>query len=250
MNSVKANVNLFWITLLLILASLPLYAAQAVPDIHQYTSTAIKTLRLDSVVTYENRDQLNNIGGDFANFYQVQKGARSLSVIYEQPGKLRYDANVIGAHITYIINGNSRATEVPFLHVHKVENITGAPGKKNTLLDSGVVPPEQLEDYNATFLHRQNGLLCFQLLGKLKSEPFKDLVWIDPKTHITLQRYHYDRNGKLTAWYLYKNPILVAPGIYFPTRVEVYSPENKLAGVTVYNNIRVNAPVDPATFNE
>ncbi len=248
MKDVKVSVKVFCAALLL--AALPAVAARAVPDIHQYTSGSIKTLRLDSVVVYEDRDQLNNIGGDFADFYQVQKGARVLSLIYAQPGDLRYDANVIGAHITYIISGDTRLTDVPFLHVHKVENIAGAPGKKNTLLDSGVVPPEQLNDYAATFLRRENGLLCFQLLGRLRTEPFKDLVWIDPRTHVTVQRYHYDRNGRRTAWYLYKNPVLVAPGIYFPTRVEVYSPENKLAGVTVYKNIRVNTPVDPATFNE
>jgi outer membrane lipoprotein-sorting protein len=233
----------------LLLLTFPAVAAQAVPDIHQYTSDKIKTLRLDSEIVYENHDQLENIGGDFADFYQVQRGARSLSLIYQQPGMLRYDANVIGAHITYVLDGDTRTTVIPFLHIHKTEDIAGAPGKKNTLLDCGVVPPEFLNQDNATYLRTQNGLLCFQLLGKLKSEPFKDLVWIDPKTHITEQRYHYDRNGKLTAWYLYKNPVLIAPGIYFPTRVEVYSPENKLAGVTVYRNIRVNTPVDPATFH-
>ena len=87
------------------------------------------------------------------------------------------------------------------------------------------------------------------MLAKDPKEPFKDLVWIDPKTHITAQRYHYDRNNKLVAWYLYKNPVQAAPGVYFPTRVEVYSPKMKLAGVTVYKNIRVNPPVSPATFN-
>ena len=224
-------------------------AAQAAPDIHHFTSDKIKTLRLDSQVTYENRDQLEEIGGDFANFYRVQRGARTLSLIYMQPGMLRFDANVLGSHITYAISGDTRVTDITFPRIHKAENIAGAPGKKNTLLDSGVVPPEQLADYNATYLRTESGLLCFQLLAKDPKEPFKDLVWIDPKTHITTQRYHYDRNNKLVAWYLYKNPAQVAPGVYFPTRVEVYSPKMKLAGVTIYKNIRVNPPVSPATFN-
>ena len=235
--------------LLLALAATLASGAQAAPEISQFTSSSIHTLRLDSEVTYENRDQLEVIGGDFANFYRLQRGARSLSFIYMQPGMLRYDANVLGSHITYTINGDTRVTNITFPHIHKSENIAGAPGKKNTLLDSGVVPPEQLADYNGTYLRKESGLYCFQLLAKDPKEPFKDLVWIDPKTHITAQRYHYDRNGKLTAWYLYKNPVLVAPGIYFPTRVEVYSPKMKLAGVTVYKNIRVNPPVSPATFN-
>ena len=224
-------------------------ARAATPSIRQYTSYKIKTLRLDSQITYENRDQLEEIGGDFANFYRLQRGARFMSFIYMQPGNLRFDANVLNAHLTYTISGDRRLTEIPFLHMHKIEDIGGAPGKKTTLLDSGVVPPEQLNDYNATYLRKESGLLCFQLLAKDPKEPFKDLVWIDPKTHITAQRYHYDRNGKLVAWYLYKNPVQAAPGVYFPTRVEVYSPKMKLAGVTVYKNVRVNPPVSPATFN-
>ncbi|MBV9850018.1 MAG: hypothetical protein JO250_10135 [Armatimonadetes bacterium] len=235
--------------LLALTATLAAGAQAAPPDIRQFTSDRIRTLRLDSQIAYENRDQLEEIGGDFANFYRLQRGAKSLSLIYMQPGNLRFDANVLNAHITYAISGNTRVTNIPFLHIHKVESIAGSPGKRTTLLDSGVVPPEQLTDYNATYLRQEKGLLCFQLLSRMHSEPFKDLVWIDPKTHITAQRYHYDRNGKLVAWYLYKNPVLVAPGVYFPTRVEVYSPKMKLAGVTVYKNIRVNPPVSPATFD-
>ena len=93
----------------LLLAATVAVRAQAVPDIRQFTSDKIKTLRLDSSVAYEDPGQLEAIGGDFSDFYRVQRGAKDLSI--------------------------------PFLHIHKVEDIAGAPGKKNTLLDSGVVPP-------------------------------------------------------------------------------------------------------------
>jgi uncharacterized protein with GYD domain len=231
--------------LLLVVAA----GAQAAPDIRQLTSEKIRTLQVQSEIVAENREELQKIGGDFANFYRLQRGARTMVMTYAQPNKLHFAATVLHTGIAYTINGNSRLTSVPLLHVHKVEDITGAPGKRQTLLDSGVVPPEQLLDYNGTFLRQENGLYVFQLLAKLKSEPFKDIVWIDPKTHITVKRQHFDRDGKLVAWYLYKNPVLVAPGIYFPTRVEVYNPENRLGGVTVYKNIRVNQPVDMSVFN-
>jgi outer membrane lipoprotein-sorting protein len=236
------------LTLLVSVFSLSSVLAQSVPDIQQYTSAKIKTLHLSTQISYENRAQLDNIGGDFANFFQAQRGAKSLTLIYKQPGQILYYARVLGAKISYIIDGSTRTTEVPLFHIKKSENIAGSPGKQNTLLDCGVVPPEQLDDYTGTYLRTESGLLCFQLMSKIKSEPFKDLVWIDPKTHITVQRYHYDRNGKRVAWYLYKNPKLIAPGIYFPTRVEVYSPENKLAGVTLYQNIQVNIPVAASAF--
>jgi len=217
-------------------------AVQAAPDIHALTSTPVKTLQLSSEIVTENQDELKKIDGDIALAYRLHRG----SMAYGQPGKLRIDASI--PHLAtgyYIINGNQKLTVAPF--VHNVQDTTGAPGKRQTLLDFGLVPPELLIYYNATFLRRESGLLVFQIQPKQTGETQKDLVWIDPKTHITAQRYNYNRDGKLVKWFLYKNPRLVG-GIYVPTRVELYNTENKLAGATVYQNIRVNSPLSEALF--
>ena len=218
-------------------------SAQAAPDIRALTSNSVKTLQTNSEIVTENQDELKKIGGDISLAYRLHRG----SMVYEQPGKLRIEATI--PHIAtgyYVINGNMKRTVAPF--VDKKQDTTGAPGKRQTLLDFGLVPPELLTDYNATFLRQESGLLCFQLQPKQASETQKDLVWIDPKTHITAQRYNYDRDGKLVKWFLYKNPVLVAPGIYVPTRVELYNTSNKLAGATIYQNVRVNQPVSESLF--
>ena len=218
-------------------------AVQAAPSIQSLTSTNIKTLQASSEIVTENQDVLKTISGDIALAYRLHRG----SLAYAQPGKLRIDASI--PHFLtgyYVINGNQKLTVAPF--VHKVQDTTGAPGKRQSLLDFGLVPPELLTDYNATFLRREAGLICFQLQPKQVGETEKDLVWIDPKTHITTQRYNYGRDGKLTKILRYLNPLLVAPGIYVPTRVELYNTQNKLAGATVYQNIRVNQPVSSSLF--
>lgn len=218
-------------------------AAQAAPEIGSLTSANIKTMSASSEIVTENQGELKKIGGDISLAYRLHRG----SMVYEQPGKLRIEASI--PHLLtgyYVINGDKKLTVAPF--VHKVQDTTGAPGKRQTLLDFGLVPPELLSDYNATFLRRENGLLCFQISPKQVGETQKDLVWIDPTTHITTQRYNYDRNGRLTKWFLYKNPVLIAPGIYVPTRVELYNTQNKLAGATVYQNIKVNQPVSESLF--
>jgi outer membrane lipoprotein-sorting protein len=220
-----------------------LSATQAAPDIRSLTSENVKTLSASSEIVTENQDELKKIDGDISLAYRLHRG----SMVYEQPGKLRIEASI--PHLAtgyYVINGNKKLTVAPFFH--KVQDTTGAPGKRQTLLDFGLVPPELLTDYNITFLRHENGLLCFQVQPKQSGETQKDLIWIDPKTHITAQRYNYGRDGKLTKWFLYKNPVQVAPGIYVPTRVELYNTENKLAGATVYQNIRVNQPVSDSLF--
>ncbi len=225
------------------LALTPAIAAPAAPDIRALTSDNVKTLQASSEIVTENQDELKKISGDISLAYRLHRG----SMVYEQPGKLRIEATI--PHLAtgyYVINGNEKLTVAPFYH--RKQDTTGAPGKRQTLLDFGLVPPELLTDYNATFLRRENGLLCFQIQPKQAGETEKDLIWIDPKTHITAQRYNYDRDGKLVKWFLYKNPLLVAPGIYVPTRVELYNTQNKLAGATVYQNVRVNQPVSESLF--
>lgn len=214
----------------------------AAPNIQTFVSASVKTLQLSSEIVTENQDALRTIDGDIALAYRLHRG----SMAYEQPGKLRIDASI--PHLAtgyYIINGNQKLTVAPF--VHKVQDTTGAPGKRQTLLDFGLVSPELLTDYTATFLRRDSGLILFQIQPKQAGETQKDLVWIDPKTHITTQRYNYNRDGKLIKWFLYKNPKLVG-GVYVPTRVELYNPQNKLAGATVYENIRVNLPLSENIF--
>ena len=218
-------------------------ALSAVPSINSLTSANIKTLQASSEIVTENQDQLKTISGDIALAYRLHRG----SVVYEQPGKLRIDASI--PHFVsgyYIVNGNQKLTVAPF--VHKVQDTTGAPGKRQTLMDFGFIPPELLNDYNATFLRRESGLDVFQIQPKQAGETEKDIVWIDPKTHITTQRYNYGRDGKLTKILRYVNPVQAAPGIYVPTRVELYNPQHKLAGATVYQNIRVNQPVSESLF--
>ena len=227
----------------LALAVLAITPAHAAPDIRQFTSVKLHTLTLNSEVSTENQAELQKIGGDFALAYRVHR----LSMAYQQPGMLHFETTVLGRRIFYTINGNKRLTVAPF--VHKLQDITGAPGKKQTLLDSGILPPEVMDDYNATYLRRDGGQYVFELMPREVSETSKDIIWFDPKTHITSRRQHYTRDGKLFATFVYKNAVQAAPGVYVPTRVEVYNTQNRLGGVTLYQNIRVNAPINPSLFS-
>lgn len=220
-------------------------AAAPTPNIDQYTSAKIRTLTMDTEVVTDNQDDLKKIGGDFAEAYRFHH----VMLSYVQPDKLQFDSVVLGTHITYTINGNRKFTSIPSYHVHKVEDTTGSPGKKQSLLDVGLVPPELFDLYNATFLRMDGKLLVYQIMPKQKSETYKDIVWIDPVTHITTKRIHYNRDGKLIAWYQYLNPAEPRPHMYVPTRVEVYNPDNQLAAVTAYSNIKINLPVDNSIFD-
>ena len=215
----------------------------AEPSISQFTSNNIKTMSLTSEITQDNQGELKKIKGDIALAYRLHKGAMQ----YMQPGKLRIEATI--PHIAtgyYIINGNRKCTVGPLYH--RVQDVTGAPGKKQTLLDFGFVPPELFDDYKATFLRKDGADYVFQISPK-NGDTTKDIVWIDPQTHITVKRENYDRQGKVVKWFLYKNPVRLSVGVFVPTTVELYNPQNKLAGVTVYQSVHVNGQINPSVFN-
>ena len=217
-------------------------AATNAPDLSTMTSTRLRTLQLDSAVVEEVRPELKKIGGDFADAYRFHK----VSIAYEQPDKMHLETAVLNVHIAYTINGNRKFTSVPTYHVHKIEDVTGAPGKKQSLLDIGLVPPELLTLYNAVYVGKKGTQLIYDL--NAKQDRFHDRIWIDPVTHITTKREHYNQDGKLIVWFLYKNPVEPRPKMYIPSRVEVYNPSNKLAAVTEYRNIKINLPVDQSLF--
>jgi len=60
---------------------------------------------------------------------------------------------------------------------------------------------------------------------------------------------HFNRDGRLIAWYQYLDPVSPRPHMFVPSRVEVYNPENRLAAVTSYTNIKINLPVDSSIFD-
>jgi outer membrane lipoprotein-sorting protein len=220
-------------------------ATAASPDIRQFTSTNLKTLQMDGHVITANQDVLKTIGGDFGAAYRFSR----VSLTYEQPGKLHFESTVMGARIAYTINGNTRYTSVPTFHIHKSQDISGAPGKKDTLLDEGLLPPEQLSDYNAAFVKQDGADYVYALTPKLATETTRQVIWINPKMNIVDKRMAYNRDGKLTKYLIYKNAIEVSPGIYIPTRLEVYNASMVLAAVTEYNNIRVNQAVNEGVFD-
>ena len=227
---------------LLVTAAVRLPAA---PDANSFSTAHLHTLSLTVHVVSENRDELDKIPGDFAEAYRFH----TLSFSYEQPGKLHYETVVLGTHIAYTINGNKKYSSIPSVHLHKVEDVTGAPAKKQTLLDVGLVSPEFLGEYSATYTGMAGKDYVFTLESKVPGETIKDVVWIDPVTHITARRFHYNRDGKLISSFVYCNPVAVFPGMYVPTRIEVYNQYNKLAAVSSYTDIKANLPISESIFD-
>ena len=190
------------------------------------------------------------INKDFPLIYKIKGDIR---VRYKEQNKLRIDGLLGASNATLIVNGTTQYANIPAAHIKTKISLGNEPGKRKTLLDVGMISPGYLAYTQGEFKRMQavDGILCavFKVSYRDKSlDTSHRMIWIDPKTKITLKRDEYSQDGKLNATFLYKQAIEVEPGLWFPSRIEAYNNEGKRAGVTAYNKIKINKGLPDSDF--
>ena len=218
-------------------------------NIRDYVATKLDDFSATMHVAQHDDHAAEKITRDFGMIYKLRG---DVSVKYKEENKMRLDARVGVGKITLIVNGTQQKVRST-IGVNSNSNLGTSPGKRKTLLDAGLLSEGYLAYTESQFLRFQpfQGVTCavFRISYRNKQEDTSHrIVWIDPKTKITLKREEYNQEGKLNAVYYYRDPQEVAPGIWFPTRIEVYNNENQKAGETVYKNIKVNQGLSDSIF--
>ena len=192
-----------------------------------------------------NIDELKRIGGAFATTYRI---SHTVNVSYEYPNKARFEGRAFGVGISLIYNGDLKAYHTPIKSSSM--NVANQPGQKQSLLDLGIFAKDYLAtDWKPTFLREENGLDVFQLSLRAVGNNSKEIVWVNPKTMITERRMSYNGDPKLIKELRYLKPMQIRPGIWVPTRIEIYNQFGKLGAVQDILNIKVNLGVDESLFD-
>jgi len=201
------------------------------------------TLVVDQDAT--NRDELAKIGGAFATSYSFTK----MNVSYQFPNKARFEGKASIGYALLIYNGDDKAFKVPILPRQR-ENVHGQPGQKQSLLDLGIFARDWLTtDWEPHFMGRQNGLDQYKLTQRFSTNRSHDIIYVNPKTFIIARRISYNGDNRLLKEFRFKNAAEVKPGIWVPTRIEIYNQYGKLGAVQSVQDTRVNAGVDATLFD-
>ena len=237
------KVKLLWIGILWLCAGFAMAQSQ---DINDYVQTRLRDLRATVKQQTANQRELEKINKDFANSYRIKQ----MTARYKEPSKMRLESKVGVVNVVYIINGNYK--HVSAGPVKSTDDITNAPGKRQSLMDFGILTPGFMKLVNAKFLRydHEGGVRypVFELTWANSDDTSKHIVWMDGTTRTVVKRQWYNQQGKLMAVFYYKNPVEAAPGIWVPTRVEVYNAEGKLGGVTTYVDLYVNEGLPDSLF--
>ena len=215
-----------------------------------------ESLRLESLATSDLTDlqanvkvikadqtELAKINRDFGMAYRL----KSLTMRFKEPGKLRMDGS-IGQ---LIINGSSRVFKVPALHLTKKDDLGDSPGKRYSPLDLGLLTSSCLAATHSKYLKSETiegkALHVFEMTFK-DDDSVRWVLWVNPKTHIVTRREWYDAAGKLKATFRYLEPKEVKPGFWMSTRIEILNGENVVAGITAYEDLKVNQGLNDSLF--
>jgi outer membrane lipoprotein-sorting protein len=215
----------------------------APPTIESFATDKIKDLTATLVVKETDRAELRKIGGAFATTYSI----KNMNVTYQYPNKARFEGKILGATVMIVYNGGMRMFRTPIKSQKK--DIAGEPGQKQSLLDLGILATDYLKtDHAGTFQRTENGLHVFKLSQRNTDNRSHEIVWVNPKNGLIERRMSYNGDNKLQKEIRYKNPVQIRPGIWIPSRIEIYNQYGKFGVAQAIENVKVNLGVDDNLF--
>lgn len=222
---------------------------QSTPSIKDVWQDELKDFSFVAKKISANQKELAKINKDFGNAYRFT----STEIQYKEPMMLRGESKVEDQSIVYIINGAIRRYRIPRAGINTREDLSKAPGKRQTPLDFGLITPSMFNGlFVAKFVRKdtRSGDLVFDLTyPKQLDDDSRHRVWIDPEKKFITKREWYSQNDnfRLMAIFTYEAPQAFGR-VYIPTKISVNNAEGKLAGVSAYTQIQVNKGIPSSEF--
>ncbi len=190
--------------------------------------------------------ELKKINSDFAYSYRFD----FMTAKVKEPYMLRLESVVDDTKLMYIMNGTKKYYNVGG-RIKGTDDVSKAPGKRQTLMDFGILTPSLFADpFKGTFVRvdRESGDLVFDLTYQTKyDDGSRNRVWVSKDKKYITKRVWFNQEGIQLATFIYENP-KNKDGIWFPTRCTVKNNDDKVAGITEYTKMVINAGLPDSLF--
>lgn len=191
--------------------------------------------------------ELQKINKDFAYSYRFDYAEAKI----KEPHKLRVESVVEDTRLMYIVSGTKKFYNVGG-RLKGTEDVSNAPGKRQTTMDFGVLTPSLFQDpFKATFVRvdRESGDLVFDLTYQTPKydDTSRHRVWVDKDKRFIKKRVWFSQEGNQLATFTYEAP-KNKDGVWFPTKCTVVNNDGKVAGVTEYTKMEINAGIADSVF--
>lgn len=191
--------------------------------------------------------ELQKINKEFAYSYRFDY----MDAKVKEPHKIRLESVVEDTRVLYVINGTKKFYNLGN-RLKGTDDVSKSPGKRQTLLDFGILTPAMFQDpFTAKFLRvdRDSGDLVFDLTYQTPKydDTSRHRVWIDKSKRYITKRVWFNQEGGQLATFIYENP-KSKDGVWFPTRCTVKNNDDKVAGVTEYTKMEINSGLADSLF--
>jgi outer membrane lipoprotein-sorting protein len=231
----------------MIAAATLIVGAQASYDWHDIVQTNFKDASFTAKAVKGNQKELQKINKEFAYSYRFD----SMDAKIKEPAKLRVETVVEESRVFYIVSGTKKHYNLGG-RAKYTEDVSKAPGKRQTALDFGIITPSMFQDpFVAKFLRvdRDSGDLVFDLTYQTPKydDTSRHRVWVDKAKRYITKRVWFNQEGGQLATFIYENP-KNKDGVWFPTRCTVKNNDDKVAGITEYTKMEINAGIADSVF--
>ena len=239
----------FWLAGVLMFTGIGSVARADKTDIREYVCQKLDDFTATMSVVSVNEREMAKISKDAILLYKFHR----VLMRYKEPNMVRIEGSQEGTKATFVMTGTEQWTVIPKLGYKQYRKFDNSPGKRKSLLDVGLVSEYYLTYTNAKYL--RDGVVdgapvaVFEVTYKASNlDTSKHILYIDRKTKVVRKHDAYTQTGKLQAVYHFRDLKEVAPGIWFPTRIEAQNADGALAGVTAYSDIKVNQGLPDSLF--
>lgn len=219
-------------------------------DIDSYVQKNFRDASLSAKAPFLNSKELAKINDDFGNSFRLANSNTQIKV--KEPYKLRIEVQAEDTKALYIINGPTVLIRIPRAKVNVRQNLAKSPGRRQTLLDFGMLTPSLFDElFEAKFvrLDRATNNVVFDITYPKKlDDTSRHRVWIDTEKKFVTKREWFNQPGRQLATFTYTEPKNFN-GVWLPTKVQVRNNDGILAGEAIYTGLKVNQGLSDDLFS-
>ncbi len=221
---------------------------KATYDVDDIVQKGFKDATFIAKLIKSDQTELKKINRDFAASYRFGTTQAWL----KEPNMLKLRSTVDDTDVEFLLVGATRKYSVPRVKLSKTEDLKNAPGKRQTTLDFGLITPALFKDlFVGTFIRvdRESGDLVFDLTYEKPryDDTSRQRCFVDKDKRYVTKRVWFNQEGRQLATFLYSKPKL-ENGVWFPTNCVVKNVDDKVAGTTEYQSMKINSGLSESIF--
>jgi outer membrane lipoprotein-sorting protein len=230
-----------------------LAAVAAVPDRAQQDLNAIRAAHtaIQSLsMTVQSREVQEDELRRMKNHAEMALEMPRIRVFFNAPDRIRLEGKRGILPVTLIVNGNSKL--IRYGPIHKREDVTGNPDRKQGGLDFGLLTNQVWTDFRVISEGRRpwedQTAIVLRLTARSSPEGSYHLVWVDEDSHRVLQIEDRTGQDELKRRQVFRQPTRTPGGAWIARRIELFNARQKFVGALELSDFVVNEGLQAKLF--